>query len=61
MSVRQRLFGLEASMSYAHKANIERYEKLLRSELTDLERNFIQRRLEEEQRSLTELSMSDVA
>ena len=61
MSVRQRSSGLEASMSYAHKANIERYGKLLKTELTDLERNFIQQRLEEEQRSLAQLSMSDVA
>lgn len=61
MSVRRRSSGLKASMSYAHQANIERYEKLLKTELTDLERDFIQRRLEEEKQSLTQLSMSDVA
>ena len=61
MSIQQRPSELKAAMSFAHRANIERYERLLRTTLTDHERAFIQRRLEEEQRVLTQLSQSDVA
>jgi hypothetical protein len=32
--------------------NIERYEKLLKSHLTDMERDFIERRLSEERQAL---------
>jgi hypothetical protein len=39
----------EAALLFAHRANVERYERLLRTHLTDLERAFIQRRLAEEQ------------
>jgi hypothetical protein len=31
-----------------HQANIERYENMLRTVLTDLERQFVQKRLSEE-------------
>jgi hypothetical protein len=33
---------------WTHEANIERYGKILRGNLTDLERRFVERRLEEE-------------
>jgi hypothetical protein len=40
---------------FAHRANIERYEKLLQTYLTEYERAFIQRRLEEERRAIAKL------
>jgi hypothetical protein len=38
----------EQNARWTHEANIERYGKILRSNLTDLERRFVERRLEEE-------------
>ncbi|MGM4903770.1 hypothetical protein AB8B21_33145 [Tardiphaga sp. 866_E4_N2_1] len=35
-----------------HRGNIDRYRRLLETELTDLERTFIERRLGEEQSKL---------
>jgi len=40
-------------ISEANQPNIERYRKLLRTYLTDNERQFIERRLVEEQQALT--------
>jgi len=40
----------------AHRNNIHRYRRLLRTRLTDTERAFIMRRLDEEQSALEELS-----
>jgi hypothetical protein len=40
----------------AHRNNIHRYRRLLRTKLTDLERQFIERRLAEEQSSLDALT-----
>lgn len=37
-------------------SNIRRYRRLLKTELTDLERNFILKRLSEEEAALAELS-----
>jgi hypothetical protein len=45
---------------FARRANVERYEKLLRTSLTDQERAFIQKRLQEEVRALTEPYRSDL-
>ena len=42
----------EASFSFVHRANIERYKKLLGTYLTDSERVFVQRRLKEEEAAL---------
>jgi hypothetical protein len=36
----------------AHQKNIERYRRLLRTHLSDLERSYIERRLSEEEASL---------
>jgi hypothetical protein len=33
---------------FAHRANIEKYRRLLKTHLTDIEREFIERRLGEE-------------
>jgi hypothetical protein len=50
----------DATRSFAHQKNIERYRKLLRTYLTDNERLFVQRRLAEEQAALRQLGMADV-
>lgn len=39
----------------AHRGNIRRYRRLLRTHLTELERTFVARRLDEEKAALTEL------
>ena len=40
----------------AHRNNIHRYRRLLRTRLSELERQFIERRLAEEQTSLKALA-----
>ena len=40
----------------AHRLNIDRYRRLLRTNLTGLERDFIERRLREEQSELDSLA-----
>jgi hypothetical protein len=42
----------------AHRNNIHRYRRLLNTRLTDTEKAFIMRRLDEEQRALEEISGS---
>jgi hypothetical protein len=39
----------------SHRNNIHRYRRLLRTKLSDLERNFIERRMADEQASLDAL------
>jgi hypothetical protein len=39
----------------AHRGNIHRYQRLLRTHLTDLERSFVRRRLDEEKSALADL------
>lgn len=46
---------LQESLLFAHRANIDRYRRLLRTHLTDHERAFIKRRLAEEERALLEI------
>lgn len=43
---------------FARRANIERYERLLKTPLTDYERAFIERRVKEERDALAELEGS---
>lgn len=40
----------------ARTSNIRRYRRLLKTELTELERSFVLKRLSEEERALTELT-----
>ena len=40
----------------AHRNNIHRYRRLLATQLTDLERDYIERRLKEEQAAMAALS-----
>jgi hypothetical protein len=42
----------------AHRNNIHRYRRLLRTQLTDLERGYIERRMSEEQASMEALSQT---
>ena len=37
---------------YAHRKNIHRYRRLLRTQLTDLERRYLEQRMSEEQSSV---------
>jgi hypothetical protein len=46
------------SQMRAHRNNIARYRKLLETSLTDLERQFLERRLSEEQSALEEIAAS---
>ena len=41
-----------------HRSNIQRYRNLLRTSLTELERQFVQKRLTEEQSNLESLATS---
>lgn len=52
---------MEQPFLFAHRSNIERYERLLQTHLTDHERAFIQRRLDEERGALALLYATDVA
>ena len=43
---------LYTNLKFVHRANIDRYKKILATYLTDEERHFVERRLAEEQASL---------
>ena len=45
------------SFLFAHKANIERYRKILQTFLTAEEEGFVRRRLAEEQTALDQLAV----
>lgn len=47
--------NMQSTMIFAHRANIERYRRLLKSRLTDHERKYVERRLGEEKKALLEL------
>lgn len=47
---------LQKSLLIAHQANIDRYRRLLKTHLTDHERDFIERRLAEEGDALLEIA-----
>ena len=42
----------------AHRSNIQRYRNLLQTSLTELERQFVEKRLTEEQTNLESLATS---
>ena len=46
----------QSAFLFAHKSNIEKYKKILQTDLTDLERLFVRRRLAEEQAALHQLA-----
>lgn len=47
---------LQDALIYAHRANIARYQRLLLSQLADDEREFILRRLGDEENALSEIT-----
>jgi hypothetical protein len=49
---------METAQQFAHRANIERYRKILATYLTVEERRFVERRLSEEQVALQQLVWS---
>lgn len=52
--------NLQNSLIYAHQTNIARYHRLLKTVLTDHEREFIERRLGEEKDALVEIARKAV-
>ena len=48
--------NLQNGLVYAHRANIDRYRRLLKTHLTEHERDFITRRLGEEEDALLEVA-----
>jgi len=47
---------LKQALQSAHRANIERYRRLLESHLTDHERQFVERRIAEERQALQQIA-----
>lgn len=50
--------GLRAASMRAHRDNIRRYKRILKTDLTDLERQFVVRRLAEEQSAIRNLAQA---
>ena len=50
------ILDTRGNLLFAHKANIERYRKILRTFLTAEEEGFVKRRLAEEQTALEQLA-----
>jgi hypothetical protein len=46
---------LDTILIAAHRGNVRRYKRLLRTHLTDLERSFVLRRIDEENAALRDL------
>jgi hypothetical protein len=44
----------------AHRCNIDRYRRLLRTKLSELERQYIEKRLSEEQATMVEIHLKSV-
>jgi hypothetical protein len=55
-SARRAVSQIDASLSFVHLTNIERYKKLLATDLGDNVRMFVQSRLAEEEASLRQLN-----
>jgi hypothetical protein len=51
---------LDGARIAAHRGNISRYQRLLGTHLTELERDFVCRRLREEQRALAALMTGQI-
>jgi len=46
---------LDETLKWVHRANIERYRRILQTPLSNEERSFVRRRIGEEQQAMTEL------
>jgi hypothetical protein len=55
-SARRSLAQIEASLSFVHQANIERYKSLLKTDLSDGERLLIRGQLAEEEAALCKMA-----
>jgi len=55
-SARRAVSQIDASLLFVHLTNIERYKKLLATDLDDNVRMFVQSRLAEEEASLRQLN-----
>ena len=53
--------AVSVALTHAYQNNIDRYRRLLRTPLTDLERQFIERRLAEELTALSLLRQPEAA
>jgi hypothetical protein len=49
----------ELALLRGHRGNISRYQRLLKTELTEFERRFIERRVSEERSAIEKLALSD--
>ena len=58
-AARHSMSQIEASLSFVHRANIARYNKLLGTDLTDSERLVIKRQLAEEEAALRKFGGAD--
>jgi hypothetical protein len=47
---------IQNNLSFAHETNIKKYQKILQTHLTTEERRFVERRLNEEQAALEDLT-----
>ena len=52
------MIDLQLARLRTHRCNIQRYRNLLQTSLTELERQFVEKRLTEEQSSLESLAAS---
>ncbi|MCK1288431.1 hypothetical protein IVB41_31465 [Bradyrhizobium sp. 44] len=48
----------ELALLRGHRSNISRYQRLLKTELTEFERRFIERRVSEERSAIEKVSVS---
>ena len=58
-SGKRSISDMEATFLFAHQTNIEKYKKILATDLPDHERRFVQRRLAEEQADLQQFTRLD--
>jgi len=56
----QRKADLRAASTRAHRNNIRRYKRILETDLTDLERQFVVRRLSEERSAIRKLAQGQI-
>lgn len=47
---------MQKAMVFAHRVNIDKYHRLLKTKLSEIEREFIERRLDEEEQELLEIA-----
>lgn len=47
---------MQKTMMFAHRMNINKYHRLLKTKLNEIEREFIERRLVEEEKGLLEVA-----